>query len=255
MPVTNRSGGSVPTTWIAAGQRRVLMAVVGVVVLILAVIVAWRWRADRASVGTEAPAALTLGMCLNSVGWTDPSTGIRWWAGNWPVVEHNLETELRHLDDRNSIVGTATGTVRFDSYETATFTSTRGGTLPLPRTWPDQVHLTHCAGWPQIPEFPDPWRLGFNTTVLVRLTMPGDALGAPPRLVPGTVRALRGDEVVMEGRAEHGAVRLRIPQGPYTLTATGDTTACDAKAVVADTGAEADLICRPTGEQGSRPPS
>ena len=113
--------------------RRWIATVLLVIVLAGLGAYGWHWHADRSYVGSTAAASLTW-TCWNGIFWTDPDTGIKWWAGeDRRVIEGPIESATSGItkDQSGLPIRNATGSIHFDTRETATFTSAAGGHLPL----------------------------------------------------------------------------------------------------------------------------
>jgi hypothetical protein len=126
------------------GVRRAVMTVLLVVVLGGLAAYGWAWHEDRSYVGSSQPATLTW-TCYNAIFWSDPHTGIMWWAGDSPAASGTIETSNDGQASSVMRVKHAAGVVRFDSRETATFTNDRGATMPLTRQEPDTFYTMECA--------------------------------------------------------------------------------------------------------------
>ena len=130
------------TSW--PTRRVVVIVVVAMTLLVLAF--GWRWWSDRSYVGTAQRVALDWD-CWNGIVWIDAGNGVRWWAGHDPLIVGTVETAPRTANNVNGIKH-ATGTIRFDTVDTAVFTSDRGGTIALTRDPPGTVHTADCTTRP-----------------------------------------------------------------------------------------------------------
>jgi hypothetical protein len=237
-------------------SRLAVVAAVAVVALVaVCAIVALRWRADRAYVGTSTEAQLSWGDCLNGVFWPDPSNGAHWWAGHDLAVTGEYESEpvrvrVAHYDDPAAaptrfVVHSSVGTIHFDAYDRATFTSRAGGTMLLTRPSPGASFTDDCVsgggnGAHQPPPKSMPWAeiagvLGHRAPdsadlVLVKGVIHIEVNGAEVEAVP------------VDGRAPY---IVNLPVGTVTLRGTDDDGDCGTitRTVVSGDHVTGDLVC------------
>jgi hypothetical protein len=227
--------------------RVALLVAVGLTLVAGAAYGLW-WRADRQYVGTEVAATLTWGECLNGIGWTDPSNDAGWSAGHDIVVQGEYESEPVRVrsgqpgsgSDRpvRGVIHTSVGTIHFDSYDHATFTSRKGGTMQLTRPPRGMSVTADCVGasgssarhrppstpvWAEVTGVLGNPNLGSNDIVLTAGMISVEQDGVEVDLVPidgrspfainvpvGTV-TLRGSD----GRGECGVVTITVTAGDH----------------------------------------
>lgn len=97
------------------------------------------WWRDRSYVGSSRRVTLTW-TCWNLIFWQ--GSGHQWWAGQSPHPTGTIET--RTPDP----VHYASGTLRFATPKTATFTSDAGGRLTMKRESLHAPHTLECAVQP-----------------------------------------------------------------------------------------------------------
>ena len=244
-----------------AGDRRSssrirIAAIAVLVVVVIGAIGAWRWRADRAYIGTETAAELTWGMCTNGIGWEDPATGVGWWGGNEIVTTGDYESEPRQFvlgaatptegRPMSYVTRHSTGTVRFDSYDRATFTSRTGGTLELARTSDGQSYEAHCVNQ----DIYGPGQVAAPAHYGVALQgVLGRAASSPDEpnlLATGTVRVLVDGAVVAETPVATGEFVVYVPV-LGTMTVEGDlgdgACATDTRTIVSGVPDPYVLLC------------
>ena len=132
-------------------RRRRVLTVAVMIFVVGGAVAGWRWHADRSYVGTETSATLLWGGCANGIFWIDPANGVRWWAGSRPVMTGALETEPPHHLPSGGTTYVAAGTMRFTSYDEATFTSAAGGNLAFTRPAAGEAFTTECLFYPSSP--------------------------------------------------------------------------------------------------------
>jgi hypothetical protein len=119
-------------------SRPVWLVIAAVALIVLVAIGFSWWRDDVHYVG--ATRRVELGWeCSNGIHFDGPA-GTRWWAGHNPITSGTIETTDPAIHSHHE----GTGTVHFDSAETATFTSDAGGTMPFVRERSGQLFTLDC---------------------------------------------------------------------------------------------------------------
>jgi hypothetical protein len=136
--MTTAAGPEVPHRPVVRSLNRVLGAVVLVGILVAAGIGGWRWHQDRSYIGTSRAVTIEW-RCLDHLDWRDEERDATWTGGTQGVRPITVE--------RGSFppVQMATGTIRFDTYDRATFTSDLGGSTELHRVPPGAFRTLACV--------------------------------------------------------------------------------------------------------------
>ncbi len=225
-------------------------ALAAVVVLVGVGVAGWRWRDDRRYVGTNALATITWGQCLNAISWTDPATGVSWWAGHdiQAVGAWESETPRARLVENpwafRTVLHRSVGTVHFASYDRAIFTSRTGGTLGLVRPPREQAYTADCVGGgPADPPLQPAWPVWAQVTGALGDKDPGtgDVL-----LRPGTITVhqdgMADITVPVSGRS---AYSVPVPVGTVTVSAVSGDQRCGGATIDVAGGDHriVDLLC------------
>jgi hypothetical protein len=240
-------------------SRLAVIAAVAAVVVLVAVcaIVALRWRADRAYVGTSTEAQVSWGDCLNGVLWQDPSNGASWWAGHDLAVTGDYESEpvrvrMAHYDDPAApptryVMHSSVGTIHFDAYDRATFTSRVGGTMLLTRPLPGASFTADCVagggnGAHQPPPKSMPWAEIAGVLGHPAPAPDGTDLVLAKGVIHIEVNGADVQAVPVDGRAPYF---VNLPVGTVTLRGTDDGGDCGTVTLTVVSGdhVTGDLVC------------
>jgi hypothetical protein len=236
-------------------RRRVALVVAIGAALVLGIAYGIWWRIDRRYVGTDVAAELSWGECLNGIGWTDPSNGGAWWAGHDIVVTGDYESEpvrARTTPSGNGpdrpargLLHSSVGTIHFDTYDRATFTSRSGGTMQLIRPPRNQAYTADCVlGGHRVADHRPPSTVVWAeiSGALGRQTSRADEIVLAKGMVYVEQDGVEIEAIPLDGRT---TFLINVPIGTVTLRGTDDRGMCGVVTVTVAAGdhVSRDLTC------------